>query len=227
VDCFSPLLEKLVDQFRNPTFTIIDQPNPNSYAFTTADGFAYGADHTKVSVAFQHRLKAKAISGGPPIMEMLSTPLPFTELLPTVSEKLVAVTRMLPEISMRKAFRVGVVSSTSVALEDVPPGISRMIEYMGRPWGGATSAFQFVTTTRIATAENWTDSCQHTLVRSEDPEKLLALSFDFHRTFNVGQATTEASLKTLLSKCSEADLNYFEDLAEGNRFDEHIISKAS
>lgn len=213
----------MVDQFNNPTFAGTEIQN--GVGFTTRDGFNLSADHIRSSVAFIHRMKAKAVSGGPPIMEMSSTPQPFTELLPVVSDKLIEITRLLPGISSRKINQVGIVSSTRAAAEDLPPGISRFIDYLKRPWGqGDLPAFSVEVISVVDETEHWTDRCQHKIVQPEDPDELMTLSFDFHRKFKSGQATSESQMRTLLNKGGGDALAYFERLAEGNMFDEHLIS---
>lgn len=117
VRSLSPILDPMVDAFRNPTFSI-SEGSSGGIAITTRDGFLYHVDHSRVSVAFNHRMKATPVSGGPPIMEMLSTPLPYTELLSEVSSRLVTAARLLPGLSERKIFQVGIVSTTRVAYED-------------------------------------------------------------------------------------------------------------
>ena len=160
-------------------------------------------------------------------MEMLSKPLPFTELLPEVSERLVTAARLLPNLSERKIFQVGVVSTTRAANAEVPPGISRFISYLGKPWGNEISSFSIEVTSDVGKTDVWTDRCQHRILRPEDPEELMTIIFDFHRQFKSGQAISEAQMKTLANKCGEDALKYFETLAEGDRFDEHIISKTA
>jgi hypothetical protein len=144
VGSFSPILAPLVDRFRNPTFTV-DQPQAGGLSISTKDGFLYSVDHSRISVAFQHKMKAIPVSGGAPKMEMLSTALPYTDLLEEVSHRLVESARLLPHLSERKIFQVGVVTATRVAMEDVPPGIEKFIEYVGRPWGKNMPAFGFET----------------------------------------------------------------------------------
>jgi hypothetical protein len=222
VKAWSPIMDPLVDAFRNPTFTTND--NNGTFTLTTRDGFAYSSDHTRVSCSFVHRMKATAVSGGPPIMEMLSTPRPYTELLPEVSRRLVEATRMLPNVTTRKIFQVGVVSTTRVSISDAPPGIARFIRYLERPWGSTIRALSVDVTPEITKTEHWTDRCLHRVVLPENREELMTLVFDFHRQFNAGQTTTEAQMRTLLNKCGEDALDYFEKLAEGSIFDEHLIS---
>jgi hypothetical protein len=215
----------MVDQFRNPTFTLADADG--GFTITTRDGYLYHVDHSRVSVAFQHKMKATAVSGGPPVMEMLSTALPFTELLSEVSSRLIAAARLLPNLAERKIFQVGIVSTTRVAFEDVPPGIARFIAYQNRPWGkNSIDSFSMEVTSEVDSTQDWNDRCQHKLVRPEDRKELMSLNFDFQRRFKSGQAVSEAQMKTLLNKCGEGALKYFETIAEGDLFDEHIISKA-
>ncbi|MDA0306951.1 MAG: hypothetical protein O3B76_11835, partial [Proteobacteria bacterium] len=40
---------------------------------STNDGFHYGVEPSKIHVTFTHKMKVKPVSGGPPVMEMLST----------------------------------------------------------------------------------------------------------------------------------------------------------
>jgi hypothetical protein len=225
VRAWAPILDNLVDRFQNPTFTVDD--NQKALSITTKDGFQYAADHTRMSIQFVHRMKATPVSGGPPIMEMLSKPQPYTGLLADVSARLIEAARLLPNLSNRKILQVGVVSNTRVDLKDVPPGIGRFIQYLGRPWDERIVASNIEVTSEVAKETNWIDRCQHKIVRPEDQNELMTLTFDFHRKFNSGQATTESQMKTLITKCSEDALKYFEKLAVGNIFDEHIISRVA
>jgi hypothetical protein len=223
VGAFAPILDPLVDEFRNPTFTMSDTQQ-GGLSFTTKDGFVYAADHTRISVMFQHRMRAMPVSGGHPRMEMLSKPLPYTELLVEVSSRLIQAARLLPNLNDRKIFQVGIVTATRVAPEDVPPGITGFIEYLGRPWSDGISSFGVEVTSDFEKADNWSDRCVHKLIRPENTEELMSLNFDYQRKFMVGQPTSEAQMKTLLNKCSEDALEYFERLAEGDMFDELIIN---
>jgi hypothetical protein len=223
VENWSTIMDQLVDQFRNPTFVINEGQN---FSFTTKDGFVYSSDQTRVVVAFIHRMRAVPVSGGPPIMEMLSRPLPYTQLLPEVTERMIEAALLLPRISDRKVYQVGVVATTRVDLKDVPPGIGKFVDYLKRPWGEKElSSFNFELTSDVDETEHWIDRCQHKIVRLENPEELPSLSFDFHRQFKSGQATSASHMRTLTSKCAEAALAYFERLAEGDMFDEHTIGR--
>lgn len=221
LDGLSPLLDRM-PKGNKPKF---DMSRHESFAvtFTTDDGFQYGIEPSKVFVAFKHRLRARAVSGRAPIMEMLSQPMPFTKLLPTVCKKLIEVTLLIPGPKNRKADRVGIISTTSVAESELPPGIARFISYMGRPWKGSVDHYNFNITTEISKTAEWTDRCLHTLTKPDDPEELLTLNFDWQRTFASGRPLNENSLTEALKTSEKAALQYFEDLGEGPAFDEEII----
>jgi hypothetical protein len=194
-----------------------------SVAFSTFDGFQYLFDQWKCAVIFRHSMKTKVVSGQPPTMEMLSKPLPFTELLPTVSEKLVDAALLLPGPDTRRVKRVGVVSTTTVAEEDLPPGIDRFIKYVGRPWKSGLHTYQIQLTSDLERRSGSYDRCIHTLTKPEDREQLITVSFDWQRFFESGQPLTKHSLEQMLDRATGSALQYFEDLAEGGRFDESLI----
>src|ERR1700730_1086372 len=120
-------------------------------------------------------MRARAVSGGPPIKEMLSRPEPFTKLLPIVSEALVHATLLLPGPKTRSVTRVGIVSTTTVGDDELPPGIARFIQYIGRPWKPGADYYAISITSDIASGQGWTDRCTHQITKPEDPEQLIAL----------------------------------------------------
>lgn len=218
---FSPILDKLVRDDKE-NFTM-ERLEPFIVVFNTLDGFRYGAEPSKLNVTFNHRIRAKQVSAGPPQMEMLSSALPFTKLLPDVLNRLTEAALLLPSPKSRTVQRVGIVSTTAVAEDEIPPGIVRFIEYVGRPWKGSIEHFNINISVDLGKMPGWTDRCIHTLVKSEDPEKLITLQFDWQRTFATGRPITAASLKEVLETAQKPALDYFEDIGEGGRFDEEVI----
>jgi hypothetical protein len=218
----TPILDRVPeDQTKNIS---IEQPSTNfSIAFILNDGFRYAANEKQASVAAQHRVRYRQTSGGPPRMEMLSKPLPFTALLPVVSSKLVEMTLLLPKASERQVKRVGVVSSTPIAEEDMPPGIKRMIDYLGRPWNGKFEGFSINLTMQLGQSGEISDRCTHLITMPEDKDQLITLNFDWQRTFETGWQVTQSNLERLMREAERDALKYFEELAEGSRFDEVLL----
>jgi hypothetical protein len=196
--------------------------------FSTETGLNYTIEPTRVAVEFKHQMRPRAISGGLPVMEMLSRPLPFTELLPQVTKRLVEVALLVPGAKTRKVNRIGVLSTTAVSEKEVPPGVSRFIEYIGRPWHGAVEAYSFQITSDIGKGAGYRDRCLHTIVLPEDKESLMTMTFDFQRLFTSGMPIQQqAPLKEAVDRVEKAALRYFEDIGEGKRFDEAIISQTA
>jgi hypothetical protein len=187
------------------------------------DGFNYGVEPSRVYVGFQHSMKFKQVSGGAPIMEMLSTPLPFTSLLPGIYKRLADATLVIPGHRTRKITRVGIVTTTSLDEGDAPPGITRFIEYIGRPWGGLVDSYSFQIVSVIAKTGQWTDKCVHNIIKPADPDELTNISFDWQRTFASGIAISPDNIKSIWTRAERDALAYFEELAEGSRFDEQLI----
>lgn len=194
LNSLSPILDRASEEEAKNT-TIDQLTKQFTTAFTNSDGFKYVVDESRVSVAFNHRVKFRSVSGGPPIMEMLSTPRPFTSLLPEVSERLIEATLLLPKVESRTVKRVGVVSTTPTALEDLPPGIKRLIEYMGRPWKGAVESYNISIASTLNETSLASDRCVHALNQPEDKGELLTLQFDWQRTFKEPRIISKSNLE--------------------------------
>jgi hypothetical protein len=153
-------------------------------------------------------------------MEMLTETLPFTELLPKTFKMLAEAALLLPKHEDRNINRVGIVSTTAVAEDLIPPGVAKMLNWMGKPWGKLTGAFTIQLTAEIDTKPGWTDRCVHTLLRTEHAEDLLTLMFDYQRTYRLGKPIRGDAMDEIFAETERTALRYFEELAEGNRFDE-------
>jgi hypothetical protein len=222
LNALAPTLDQWFEDDKR-LFNIERQNDPFTAGFNTNDGFQYGIEPSKIFVVFNHSMRFKQVSGGPPVLEMLSRASPYTELLPKVSKRLTEVTLLLPAIKTRKVTRVGIISTTIVADDEAPPGIARFIKYIGRPWQGVANTYNIRITAEIDRSPHSSDRCTHSLSRPEDPEELLSLKFDWQRTFDPGRPITLDSLQEILVGAEKASNKYFEDLAEGSRFDEDII----
>jgi hypothetical protein len=221
----TPIIDELAED-NVPKFSLTSTDQFNAL-IAGEDGFTYGIDPSGVNVTFQHRMKPKQVSAGPPIMEMLSRPMPFTQLLPDVFERLTKATLLAPNPNgKRRVNRVGIVSLTMVAEDELPPGIALFIEYMSRPWGIKAKNFHFQITTEVGKdiGGSWTDYCTHVVAKQDSADSLIGLNFDWHRSFETSKVVTEDSLKDMLRKAKNSALGYFESLGEGSQFDAEIIS---
>jgi hypothetical protein len=222
----SPVLNRMVDGDR-ATFTV-ERREPFVVNVIANDGFTYSIEPTRISILFQHIMKMKMVSGGPPVAELLSHPLPYTQLLSQAGDRLTETATLLCGGTPRKVTRVGIVTTTAISAEDMPPGITRFLIYMSRPWKGAVPYYSWQITAHLVDSPQWSDRCIHTLARAEDdPEQLVRLSFDWQRYLNPGRAITTESTKELIKQASDTALRYFEEVAEGNQFDEELIRSST
>ena len=227
LEVLKPILDPLVERER-PRF-LINRLDPFAVELTTEDGFHYGIEPSRLWIDFQYRLRVKPVSGGPPVAELLSRAAPFSELLPEVSSRLLEATKKVLEIAPRprKLKRVGIVSMTQVSEADLPPGIGRFIDYVARPWHGLVGQYSLQITADLRKTDDWFDRCNHVVVKPDDPEQLLMLQFDWHRTFVKERDATLDLIKEEISRAEPDSMKYFEELGEGNRFDEELIRSAT
>jgi len=161
-------------------------------------------------------------------MEMLSSAMPFTKLLPEVSNKLIEATLLLGNSKSREVNRIGIISSTAVADEEMPPGIRRFIDYIRRPWQGQSDFFSIQIVSQLDENTAWTDRCIHTVTKAEEnPDALVNINLDWQRTYTKGVSIQRDAISEIVKKAEKPAIDYFETVAEGSMFDEELIRAAT
>jgi hypothetical protein len=168
-------------------------------------------------------MKIKPMSAGPPIAELTSTPLPFSTLISEISNRLIETTLLLPGIGNRKVKWIGIVSTTALDNAAIPPGIARLIKYIGRPWQGKVENYHIEIVSELRKGSESIDRCIHVLRKQDDPDQLTTIKFDWQRWLSPSRAAHADTLPELLRNAENSAMAYFEELAEGNRFDEDIL----
>ena len=223
LDSLSPILDELVVDGK-AKFSLAKQ---DAFALEVSceDGFQYSVNASQISVSFGHRLKVRQVSGGPPTVDMLSQPKPYTALLPDTCAKLLRVTSHVVDLKTRMLQRMGIVSTTIVSDEELPPGIKRLINYAGRPWKNGLKYFDIQLVSTLAETSGYSDRCTHHITKSENSEEeLITVRFDWQRKYIEGRHVTQESLRAELEACQTSSLKYFEELAIGDMFDEDLIN---
>lgn len=217
VTAWQPIFSRLATD-RKLNFQV-EQADLLSCSIATDDGFKYTANYSNIIIAFQHKMKVEQVSGGPPTMKLLSKPMPYTQLLDEVSDRIIEATFLSPGIADRKMMRIGIVSTTTVDEADLPPGITKFIGFLGRPWPNGLDNFALQATTKLSETPQTFDRCIYQLTRPEDEEKLFTLSVDWQRVFKSPATFGREWLTDKLDACKKSALEYFEDLAVGDMFD--------
>jgi hypothetical protein len=219
----APVFEESIRGDNDQLHFTIDRFEPFVLQITLFTGYQYGVTHSQISVEFMHRLKLRQTSAGPPVAELTSQPLPFTVLMPEISKRLVEATMLLPGIKTRKIKRIGIISTTALDEAIMPPGIARFVKYICRPWQGAVDRYSFAIHAELSRNSRWTDKCLHILTKPGEPDQLPTLKFDWQRWLDPSQSIRREVLEALLREAEMSAMAYFEELAEGNRFDEDLL----
>lgn len=189
------------------------------------NGFLYQFDALRASITFQHRMKLAHTSGGLPRAELISSPQPYSKLLTEAEQKLIDMTLDLPGANTRVVRRIGIISQTHVAFDDLPPGIAKFINYMSRPWSDDVYGYSIQITGSTKTNDKFKERCIHTVVKPEDDGELLNISFDWQRKLIKPIPVDRDILVKEMASAEKSALEYFEDLAIGNLFDERIYPR--
>lgn len=220
----TPVISRWVDaKTDKPAFSVDTPPDAFSCSLTTYDGYQYVVGPDQLAVEFKYRMRVKPQSAGPPIAEMLSEPLPYTELLPKITERVLELVRLTTTGKPRKLLRIGVITTTLVSMDEAPPGIIRFLNHVSKPWSGSPEFFNIEVTAKLAKRKGTADfdRCIHVLQRQEGSENdLLTIRLDWQRKFGADKNLSMTSLPELLESAKEDALAYFEDVAQGERFDD-------
>lgn len=226
LDSLQPLFDAWVEG-RKQRFTI-EQQGPFAITFITEGGFRYAIDHEGIVVEFHHRWRVKPRSGGLPVAELLSKARPYTELLDEAVDRLLHAVELVNGPRARTVHRLGIISQTAVVAKDAPPGVRRLVDYMTRPWGGDLPQYSFEITGRLDKKDDYSDRCIHSVGMGDpelSPDRLISVKFDWQRDYSATRPVTVDVIKKQVAAGKKAALEYFEDVAEGSRFDEEILRK--
>jgi hypothetical protein len=217
----TPLVSTWVDKDKDSAAFTVDHQDQFSCTLQTFDGYSYILGPEQLTVEFKHRLRFRAQSAGPPTAELMSNPRPYTEVLADVTKRLLDLVELETAEKSRKLLRIGIVSTTHVTEEELPPGIDRFIKHLMKPWSTSADFYNIELASKFPRAKSSStqDRCIHHITKREDGEGLVIVKLDWQRIFEGSKGLSVASLPGLVSDAQEAALEYFEDVAQGERFD--------
>jgi hypothetical protein len=219
---FTPVVSTWVDKDRDQLAFTVDHQDLYSATLQTYDGYAYQLSPEILTVDFKHRLRWRANSAGPPTAELLSKPRPYTDVLGDVTSRLLQLVELVTRGRPRKLRRIGVVTTTLASVDEVPPGFMRFVKHVSNPWDTMPDAYNIELTAKLPAMEKsaaYSDRCIHVVSRPEDGEGLVTVRLDYQRVFEGEKGLNLGSLPTQIGDVQKAALKYFEDIAEGGRFD--------
>lgn len=217
LSALAPILEENASETK-VDFSLNDA-GPFAITINTKEGYQYTIDHQKIAVTFTHRVHFRPVSGGPPVMEMLSKPRPYTTLLIDCAERLVRAAMLMRSIRQKNFSRVGIVSTTLAEIEELPPGFEKLLSHIASPWDNSVSECELRIIAKLTETDKHSDRCLHQMIVREDKSELPTVVLDWQRNFLRQQTADERTIRKAIDEASEAALGYFEDVAEGARFD--------
>lgn len=219
----TPIVSTWIDKENDrPGFTIDPPQDLFSGNLTTLDGFHYIFGYETFAVEFQHRMRFRTQSAGPPTAELLSKPAPYTDVLEDVTKRLLDMLSLVTAGMTRKLLRIGVVSTTVVSEDEMPPGVRRFIRYVAKPWDASLDHFNIDVTSMLPKVKHTAhfDRCTHLITKPENGEPLVTIRLDWQRFLPEDRTLSSKSLPELVEHAKADALAYFEDIGEGARFDE-------
>lgn len=217
----TPIVSTWVNKENDQATFSIEHQDLFGCVLSNNEGYQYNIGPEALVLEYRHRLRFRPRSGGPPTAELLSKPQPYTELLPQITAKLLEVVRLVTAGKPRKLQRIGVISTTVVGEDEVPPGIGRFLKYVRRPWDAEVDSFNIEITPRLPKQKGTSryDRCIHQISKPEDNEGLVTIRLDWQRYFDGDRSLSMTTLPELLETAKKDALEYFEDIGEGERFD--------
>jgi hypothetical protein len=222
LNALSPLVDNMVlgDEQR---FSI-DFKDALKLTLTSHDGFQFGLEPMRIFVQFNHRATFRIGSGGIPTLVLGSKPSPYSDLLDEAQRYLLNTMEIVNRLKVRRVTAIGVVTTTVVDEHDVPPGIKRLLTYVSKPWGGRLESLTFQAQTVVNEDEDFSHRCTHTVVKKLKDDDPMEVVFDYQRIYKKPQEVDRDRLRTATEKVKALALDYFEQLAQGDRFDDLLNS---
>jgi hypothetical protein len=121
------------------------------------------------------------------------------------------------------------VTSTAVGVSDLPPGVRRLIDHVGKPWSGKLSQYNVELSAELGGKDEYKDRCIHIVGSGDEennPDRLVSVKFDWQRTYAFSRPIAVDAIRKLVAVGRGGALDYFEEVAEGSRFDEEIHNKS-
>ena len=223
LNALSPLVDTMVsgDEQR---FSI-DLKDALKLTFTSHDGFQFGLEPARVFVQFNHRATYRIESGGIPNLVLNSKPAPYSELLNDVQRYLLSTMEIVNRLKVRRLIAIGVVTTTVVDQNDIPPGIKSLLAHVSKPWKGRLEFLTFQAQSVLNEDEEFSHRCTHTIVKKLKDDDPMELVFDYQRIYKKPQEIDTHRLRSASEKVKALALDYFEELAQGDRVDD-IVNNA-
>ena len=193
------------------------QQKDMSLAFQTASGYKFSIDHNVATVEFAYRFELKDRPGTFPVFPQLET-----EKYSVLLERIIGKTNEFIEHVFanrrRNLVRLGIVATSRIDGENLPPGVALYIEHLQRPWGKPLIRCDSNLVSVLREDEKTRDQCHHRL-SFDQGDKLKKNDFrfvlDWQRVMLTPTELRSGSSRGQLQSASSSALDYFEKFGRG------------
>lgn len=216
-DGLAPLLDEL--QTECGEVTIGGSDSTFSTEVETPKGFSYSIRPDNLLVRFRYRSSLEAKPGKFPQYKFEPHEVqPYTELLSRVAKETTRLLHALTrEAGTLSVLRIGIVASSRIDAEHVPPGIARHVDHFRLPWNANLAKCQALLLVPLRKDENGEDRCHHHFEYAPlDKPGEMEVKLDWQRfPQKPYEAKSETEPRFLFEAC-EAASAYFERVGDGS-----------
>lgn len=179
-------------------------------------GFAYSIAPDNVVVEFAYPVaisqpgnKIAALDFGVPVQ-------PFSSLLGKLVDEASWLLGTVCKLDERAANRIGVIANARMTREEQPPGMTDLLDHVGKPWPAGLRVFTGTILAELGSSEQWVDQCHHSVsadLTSDTGE--VEVKLDWQRLSTNSAKVTARHSEVRLAEAVRAALKYFDLFGEG------------
>jgi hypothetical protein len=177
-------------------------------------GYSFRINSENLIADFTYQIGSEEQAGKFPAQRIPATRA-YSDLLNEELEYIKEILSVAKNVREVKFRRIGVVAKLILDKESIPPGISKWISHLGKPWDGLLAA-ETLLTAKLHEEGGYSDKCLHFLKFSEEtPETGFQFVLDWQRYFKEPITLDERDTFEKVKICRDEALSYFKRLGEG------------
>jgi len=181
-----------------------------------ADDYTYKIARNRMSIGFNYQVEEEKLPGAFPVVTFPDVQM-YSDLIASTEAEFMELLTIFDGIKGIDLNFIGIVATIELDHDNLPPGVSRLMTHLSKPWGTDLSEFQVRLTARIHEGEGFFERCHHHVEYNEDKKEAgFKLVLDWQRVYNEPSSLSSNSFRTKFRECLDRALGYFEKIGEGD-----------
>jgi hypothetical protein len=196
--------------------TISENSISNGFRVTSKDGFSYILKSDNILVSFMYPSKENKSPGNFLQLEWPEVK-PYTKILADTSSKIKEILKILVKENNISALKIGIVANIQLNRSEAPPGVSLLIEHLGKPWNGSLIKCQATLTNELDETNKIKERCHHLISFDEtiNPGEI-NISLDWQRIYDEWINLKDDLIVNQIDECYKKSIEYFEKFGIGD-----------